>query len=466
MHFSLWGEAKLDAMVRPALVEPDRDQRASAARRFDELDAYRGLAALAIVVFHTYQFTREGTQAPQYLYEGTALHHLFGNLEAGVAWFFALSGFLLFGPIATAAIRQSAPFGTRGFLIRRAIRILPLYYVAIISVWLYRFSGGREQWLDLVRHLTFTHSFDSEHLFWTIGPAWSLAIEVHFYLVLALTAPLLYWLCGLLATERARVLLLSSWVAVFGLTGVVYKYWAAFVADIPVSRSAAYFSLPAKLDEFAVGMALGVAAAAYGNRRMVGSAGAWVLRIGGVAALAALFSTRHVDTVRGPLTMQELYFQVLSALAFGLLVAAVVFGPSTSIWTSVLVRPFVLYVGLVSYGIYLWHEPILIELGKRAVWLDPAPDSFRSNAILLVGLSIAAGGASYALIERPAMRLRSLFTADGRLKRSASSSAVAPVVTEYPLPAAAFVLQPIAAADPPVRSDHTKQTPVVPAAWP
>src|SRR5207244_3165616 len=73
------------------------------ARRFDGLEAYRGIAALLMVVYHAYQHSRV-TSA--YVYDGTPLHVLLRNLEAGVAWFFVLSGFLIVLPFAQAAVRR------------------------------------------------------------------------------------------------------------------------------------------------------------------------------------------------------------------------------------------------------------------------------------------------------------------------------------------------------------------------
>jgi peptidoglycan/LPS O-acetylase OafA/YrhL len=102
---------------------------------FAELEAYRGIAALLIVIFHAYQYSREGTGTPDEVYVGTPLHLLFHNLEAPVSWFLALSGFLLFLPFARAAIERRERPAWRGFLIRRAIRILPPYYLAVILVW-------------------------------------------------------------------------------------------------------------------------------------------------------------------------------------------------------------------------------------------------------------------------------------------------------------------------------------------
>lgn len=385
------------------------------APRFEELEAFRGLAALLIVVFHAYQYSRQATAQTAYVYEGTPLHHVFGNLEAGVAWFFALSGFLLFMPIARAAIKQTPAQPARAFLIRRAIRILPLYYLAILTVWAWRYTGGREQWLDLLEHLTFTHIFDRTHLFWTIGPAWSLAVEVHFYIILAFAGPLLNRACGKIGTERSRALFLFAVVAGFGLLGAGYKWWAAFIARIPESNPPAYFGLQAKLDNFALGMLLGVIVAMVGGRQVVGRKGAALLRLTGCSLLVLMFSMRHVDSIPHPISVLELYFHSLSALAFVLVIASTILGPQGSGWAKVLAKPALRYLGLISYSVYLWHEPILIELGRRGLLLNPAPEAFPMNAVILASLAVAVSAVSYWVIELPTMELRHLFASDRRL---------------------------------------------------
>src|SRR5438045_4498932 len=81
-----------------------------AARRFDGLEAYRGIAALLIVVYHAYQHSRLRSA---YVYDGTPLHVLLRNLEAGVAWFFVLSGFLIVLPFARAAVHRRKAEDTR-----------------------------------------------------------------------------------------------------------------------------------------------------------------------------------------------------------------------------------------------------------------------------------------------------------------------------------------------------------------
>lgn len=183
-------------------------------RRYTEFEAYRGLAALLIVIFHAYQYTREGTKTSAYLYEGTGAHTWLINLDTPVGWFFALSGFLLFLPLALAVINGHSIVPARVYLYRRAVRVLPLYLLVIVLVWTWRYSGQPGAWIDLLEHLTLTHVWDSRYVFYTVGPAWSLGAEIHYYVMLASTGPLLSLAAGLPARcgRRQRALQVHHWI--------------------------------------------------------------------------------------------------------------------------------------------------------------------------------------------------------------------------------------------------------------
>jgi peptidoglycan/LPS O-acetylase OafA/YrhL len=381
---------------------------AASPGRFDELEAYRGIAALLIVIFHAYQFSRAALNAAP-VYAGTAAHVVLSNLEASVSWFFVLSGFLIFLPFARAALARRSPQSARGFLIRRAIRILPPYYLAILVVWALRYSGGPGQWLDLFQHLTFTQIFDQEHFFWTIGPAWSLAVEVWFYLFLAVAGPLLYVACGRIAGPGGRVALLAGVAGALVLASVLYKWWALEVAGIPLDAWPVYFGPLARGDTLAMGMLLAVVVAATNGRALIGGAAALWLRVVGVALLVAAAALRE------QLQLAELFFYTVAGASFLLVLASTVVGPRGSRWERSLSWGPLQFLGLVSYSLYLWHEPILIGLGQQNLIIQQAPAAFPWNALALSTLAIGAGALSYYGVERPTMELRHLFTREGRL---------------------------------------------------
>jgi peptidoglycan/LPS O-acetylase OafA/YrhL len=394
---------------RPAIATTARDRQPQSSERFEGLEAYRGIAALLIVIFHSYQFTREGTGRATYVYDGTWLDVVLRNLEAGVACFFVLSGFLIFLPFARAALGDGAVQSGRGFLVRRAIRIIPAYYVAILIVWTWRYTGSPGQWRDLFLHLTFTHIFSQQYIFSIIGPSWSLAVEVLFYLFLAFFGPLMWLLCSRLAGYRARLAVLAGTTALLVIASLVYKWWAAFVAHIPETQFPAYFGPLAKLDTFAFGMLLAILVAARRGRAALRAPLLALLVVAGGAVLAFAFAFRMPNSVVAA------YFHTLSGVAFLCILAATVLGSQQSRWNRTLSLPPLQYLGMISYSLYLWHEPIMLELGYRNLLIREIPRAFPLNALLLCLFSVAVASLVYALIERPTLNARYLFRRDGRL---------------------------------------------------
>jgi peptidoglycan/LPS O-acetylase OafA/YrhL len=376
-------------------------------QRFEELEAYRGVAALLIVVFHAYQFSREGSAAQRYVYEGTPLHYVLGNLDAGVAFFFALSGFLVFLPFARAAIEQRGRQSARGYLIRRMIRIAPLYYAAILLAWSLTYSGMREQWIDLAEHLTFTQVFDSRHTFWDIGPAWSLSDELIFYLLVAVLGVFAFRACRRLA-PRVRVgMLLGCCLGLVALS-VGYKAVAFYVLNIPLTSYSAYFGPLARLDTFALGMIVAVLTAAAAGRPPIGVATAATARVAAFAVIGAAFATRSLGAT------ETLYFHSLCGFGVALLLVSTALARREVAWTRIVANPRLQLIGLVSYSVYIWHEPLMTQLAAHSLLISAAPSSFPANALVLVVATLAVAYVSYRVIEKPALQLRHLFTREGR----------------------------------------------------
>jgi peptidoglycan/LPS O-acetylase OafA/YrhL len=391
----------------PTAVEAVADEVAAVRRnRFNELEAVRGVAAALIVVFHAYQFSRDGDG---FVWEGRVAGQVVRQFESGVAWFFVLSAFLLYLPIARSALEHRPPGATRSFLVRRSVRILPLYVVAVLIVWALRNPSFPGEWRDLVEHLTFTQIYDSKRIFFTIGPAWSLAVEVHFYLLLAVLAPLLTRVTRGRAAGATRAMVFGVPVLLAALS-VAFRLVAQFAFDVPGDRWAVWFSFPAKLDNFALGMLVAATFASASGRASphLGTATRVALRVAGLGLVAAAFAL-PVDTAT-----HRVWFHTLSAVAAALIIASSVFAPPGTRWERVLaVRPLAT-LGLLSYSLYLWHEPVLLEASKRG-WLFTDTSSVVVNALVLLAVSLAVAFASYWVLEYPTGYLRHLFDDDGRL---------------------------------------------------
>ncbi len=134
-----------------------------------------------------------------------------------------------------------------------------------------------------------------------------------------------------------------------------------------------------------------------------------MLRLAGVGLIAGVFM------LRGSYAAVDLYFHTLAGLAFLLVLSSTTLGPRDSAWARRLAHPWLQALGVISYSVYLWHEPLLIELGQRELLIHTTPAAFPANALALVLLSVAVATISYRMIERPLGELRWLFTRKGRL---------------------------------------------------
>lgn len=381
---------------------------AKATGRYRELDGHRGIAAVAIVVFHVYQFSN----VAHYLYLGTPAYTVLNSLDAMVPWFFVISAFLLFQPVARSVIEGGPPVSPRGFLIRRAIRILPVYYVAVVVVWFSRQPSLPGDWRDLVEHLTFTQVFDGKRIFYTIGPAWSLSVEVFFYLGLVVLALALPWAGRRLARRGQRIAVLAASTAVLAAASLGWKAWSFWGQHQSTTGAfTTWFGPMASLDAFAVGMTVAIIAAALGDRRPLRGRARLALRLTALAVLSAAFILRQADTWSG------VYFSTLCAAGFGCLVAAAVLGPPGDRWGRALSGGPLLWLGAISYSLYLWHEPVMLALAGRDGLVRQAPGAFPADTVIVLLVSVLAGWLSYLLIERPTSQLGRLFGRDGHLIR-------------------------------------------------
>src|SRR5882724_3717971 len=166
--------------------------RPSAPRHQGPLDGLRAAAAAAVLLTHVGSLTG-------YALTGTPVSWALSRGDVGVPIFFALSGLLLYRPWAVAALtgrRSGPPLAT--YLRRRALRILPAYWVvvAIALLWLHA-PDARHAW-PWVQYLLLLQNYDA-HPWWIgtgapgLAQAWSLDVEVSFYLLLPLLAAALTW---------------------------------------------------------------------------------------------------------------------------------------------------------------------------------------------------------------------------------------------------------------------------------
>jgi peptidoglycan/LPS O-acetylase OafA/YrhL len=386
-----------------------------AAGRLRGVEGVRALAATMVVLDHVWLYgSPDGTPT-----DLGPLDRLMPQMAAGVLLFFTLSGFLLYRPYAAAILRATGPPRLGGYLRNRALRILPAYWAVLVvtglvaEAALVRDDGGelvtgslRDAPGVLLANLALVQSYTPTTFLTGVGPAWSLVIEVAFYVTLPVVA------LGGLALARRR-----GWpgrlgaaaapaVALLGL-GLATKAALAVVA--PGSSgwagdwaSVAARSFPANADLFAFGMLLAVARVRAEDGQLQLPA-RW--RAGALGAGAALLAVAAV-VLRGELG--EAPYDTLVVAAFALCLAPLVLpGPASAAVEraiAVLEAPVVLAVGVASYSLFLWHEPLLHWLRERGWTWGGGLGAFLANLLLVGVVAGLLSALSYRFVERPALR--------------------------------------------------------------
>jgi len=358
----------------------------TAARGFvPALAGMRGLAALGVVVTHV-AFQTAATGIP-------VLGRVLERFDMTVAVFFGLSGFLLWRPHAGAARGLGAAPSAGRYLLHRAARILPAYWVVVCVVLTLlpsaADSAGRRVWMA---NLALVQVFVPLTLTDGLTQMWSLSVEVAFYLLLPILALAMVWMRGPAARWRAPVVL------AFGLVSLGWNL-------LPVPTPNAIHSdnwLPGYLPWFAVGMVLAelVEAPPVGQpsrwRRIAGNRWAmWSL-----ALLALLLSATDLGGPSGLNRGQAWQYVTKMGLGaligFGLL-SPLILGNARHRWLQSRVAA---TIGRWSYGIFIWHLAVL-SVVFQIFGIIPFHGMFLHVLALTVLFTLPLAAAGYALIEEP-----------------------------------------------------------------
>jgi peptidoglycan/LPS O-acetylase OafA/YrhL len=353
------------------------------------LDGARGLAALSVLAFHAWLYTRA---VPSASARESPLDYALHELRLGLVLFFVLSGFLLWRPFAAAARGRRPRPGVREYLVRRGARVLPAYLLALTAsvVLLYPADGTPGLRLpdphDLPLFLVFAQNFFPETLMKLDPPMWTLAVEVSFYLLLPVLAVL-----GAYRLPRGL-----AWQALVPLGLLALGVW--FNHDIAGTEvEVANKLLPAMLPYFAVGM---LAALLLDGRAGLGRRAAWALALAGVALVVAdaVWQAQGAASRSASLDYR-IWRDLAAAIGFAALVAiaggaARRGGPPRLLDARPLVA-----LGTISYGLYLWHVPVLLlarHLGLLPLQTLPA-------LAIALAATIPIAAASWRWVERPAI---------------------------------------------------------------
>lgn len=427
---------------------------------FPGFDGLRAIAAISVAITHSAFISgfniRSDTWGPY-----TA------RMDIGVSVFFVISGFLLYRPFVLARFTGVAAPAVGNYFRRRFLRIFPAFWLVFTAVLLLPWLHGLEFDIPsaggLVAHYTLTHIYFEAHVLGPVQQSWTLATEIAYYVFLPVyaftlrrTAPtvalrirstysrfrhacsrLLHASSTLLrrrdrsggsprrppgdlpAGDDVRSTLLTELAGV----GLLYAFSAAFRIWLfygrPARLNGMYNTwLPARLDLFALGMLLAVFSTWF-TVRPAGEPGllshraapwlAWAVALVSFWFLSVGFGLDDMAN-RGPVPHfskpQQMWLQFFWGATAFFLVAPAVFGPQDRGGVRrFLTNRVVAWVGLTSYGIYLWHEAVIdwyLNLTEPVAFAS----SFAWMTLFMAGVTAVFAAASYYLVERPVLRLK------------------------------------------------------------
>jgi peptidoglycan/LPS O-acetylase OafA/YrhL len=344
----------------------------------DALDGLRGMAVAGVLLFHG--------------------GHLTGGY-LGVDLFFVLSGFLITSLLLVEGTeREHIALG--GFWARRARRLLPALAGLIVGVALYcvfiaqpsELSRIRGDSLATIAYVANWHSIATGQDYWALFRApsplehtWSLAIEEQFYLVW----PLVF--VGLLAWWKRRT---PQAVLVVALLGAAVSTVLMVVLYDPANSARVYYGTDTRATGILLGAALAAALARRGplrspSGRIALEVAGWV----GAITLAVAWSQLAGDST----SLYRGGFLVCGIAAI-LVIATAVHPQRMLLGTALGWRPLCL-LGIISYGVYLWHWPVDLVLDADRTGISGWPLFFVQTAVA-IGIAVV----SYRFLERPIRR--------------------------------------------------------------
>lgn len=388
----------------PATATPEHPGAAE-RHRSAAIDALRAVAAVSVLVFHTSAFTGQPTAGVP--------RALLRNLDAGLVLFFVLSGYLISGPFVRALVGGRATPDLGRYALRRACRILPAFWVALAATALLlpaapggTGASGVEHWWQLPVHALLLQNLVPGQVQSLLKVDWTLENELLFYLLVPLGA----WAAARstrrrTTPERLAAMAAAVWAA-SGLTAFAADQVAPFTTGSVIAR----YTLPSVVGLFCPGIIVAVALTPAGRRAggIPGAVNRLLARPRLTLASASALTVIGLVAwqASGSTTRRPYFLDVrwqLFAAACGLVLGVMVTHGGRVHRFSRLLAP----IGLVSYGIYLWHTIVIRVLSSTGFHLSAVHGSGTGllvNAALVLGLTLVPATVSYRLVERPALR--------------------------------------------------------------
>ena len=389
--------------------------KTAAVRSIDALDGLRAIAILLVIWFH-FNVDASLTLSRPTVSTMKILLPFSDVGSTGVYLFFVLSGFLLFLPYARALLGLQTFPSTRKFYLRRALRILPAYWLVLIIYLVLSVDplNRSSSPLDTISHFFLLHNYNPVAFHSIHGVFWTMAIESQFYLLLPLIAKVLWRVTG---PGRSFKRSWPVWLVCFSgplLVGFLQawatNHWPWLAWHITIFYVFNYLGI------FMTGALAGLFYVFLLESKKGNLSNAAIERIGKRIGWVGLFlavsyllyqmyhwySPDFVD--QGGAVESFLVLEWLGLGYTGLMLGVLLGWPGCRRFLSSLPMRF---IGLISYSLYLWHSAAI------SLTLQFLINSFHNDLLSYFGgfflallLALVVSYVFYRFVERPFIEFR------------------------------------------------------------
>jgi peptidoglycan/LPS O-acetylase OafA/YrhL len=350
-----------------------------------EIEGLRFISILLVVLSHIYNNTVRVYPA-YYQPADSRLAIFLEECGAGVNIFFFISGFILAIPFLNAFVHQKQKVSLKHYYYRRLTRIEPPYIIALIIFLPATIFILQQPFSDAIKHFAasavYMHSILYDHIS-TINPvAWTLEIEIQYYLLAPLMAITFFF--------KNTLLRRSSLLALFIVSGSLYSRNYSFFEAHHLSKS-----LVAYLSIFITGILF--ADWYLSNKKSFSGKKYLLLDITGIAALFCII------TLSG---FADMGYRLLLFACYGILFISIFKG---TLLNKLLTKKWIIIIGGMCYSIYLMHYAVIYFITQRFtknILSYNFPYDIFIQAIIIIPFVLIVSVVFFVLFERPFMDIQ------------------------------------------------------------
>jgi peptidoglycan/LPS O-acetylase OafA/YrhL len=339
---------------------------------YPALDTLRAIAILLVIIGHWLPYQH-------------ILNSFLTNGPLGVVLFFVLSGYLITGILLNEKTKLDAKQKTVGgifksFYIKRSLRIFPIYYLTLLYLLIMHIPDVTEYfWWHFFYGSNFLFYFSKSFFSEYVSPLWSLSVEEQFYL---------FWPFIILFSSRKQLL---GWFVVCVIAGTALRMMPESLHEKPFSYF--QFLMPTCIDCFAVGGIIAYVQRFHSEKLALFKKVCIGLAFAGLAYLLL------VVQMYGPNDFVTVVFNrtIFSCFAAAFILYVITPQAEESLLHKNLENSLLVYIGKISYSMYLWHNliPYFLEI-----------ESEGKRFFVRLGVLIALSTLSYFALEKPLLSLK------------------------------------------------------------